>query len=365
MASPSLLAECARLAAGGGTGALASVARRRGSLPMSGTAKMLVTTSGGGARVGTVGGGCLEAEIIERAVEVAERRRPCISEHTLNADAAVDYGLTCGGTAVMLIEPVYGDPRLVAIYDACSALMARGDRAVLVTGGDWSVEIAKLLLGGATTVGAAVPELVAAALAFDPLAELPELRDGMLIEAVAGPPRLVVFGGGHVGAKVAEAASFAGWRVTVADDRPEFADPARLPFAESTVVCEYHELPPSLGIDAATYVVVATRGHQHDALVVEQLARLEIRYLGMLGSRRKVALTWRLLETAGVPRDRLRRIHAPVGLVIGADTPEEIAISVVAEMIAIRRAGSRRRGGAGDPADGENTVASVSPSGSG
>ncbi|MDQ6887415.1 MAG: XdhC family protein [Gemmatimonadota bacterium] len=363
MAAAPILAECARLAAGGGTGALASVARRRGSLPMSGTAKMLVTTSGGGARVGTVGGGCLEAEIIERAIDVAECRRPCISEHTLNAEAAGDYGLTCGGTAMMLIEPVYGDSSLVAIYDACTALMSRGSRAVMATSYDWSAGIAKLLLGEATTVGTAAPELVAAALAYDPLAELPELREGVLIEAVAGSPRLVVFGGGHVGARVAEAAAFAGWRVTVADDRPEFADATRLPFAESAVVCEYHALPESLAIDAATYVVVATRGHQHDALVVEQIARLDTRYLGMLGSRRKVALTWRLLEMAGVPRERLQRVRAPVGLSIGADTPEEIAISVVAEMVAVRRAGSRRRGGVDGPAGEEEGVRpGISPS---
>jgi xanthine dehydrogenase accessory factor len=144
---------------------------------------------------------------------------------------------------------------------------------------------------------------------------------------------------------VADAAAFAGWRVTVVDDRADFADPARHPAAETTVNCDYHDLPASLGIDADTYVVVATRGHQHDAVIVEQLARLDTRYLGMLGSRRKVALTWKLLEEQGISRARLDEIHAPVGLSIGADTPEEIAISVVAELVATRRAGSRRRGG--------------------
>jgi xanthine dehydrogenase accessory factor len=173
----------------------------------------------------------------------------------------------------------------------------------------------------------------------------PRLSDGALIEEVTGAPRLVVFGGGHVGARVAEAAAFAGWRVTVVDDRPDYADPARLPFAERAVVCDFHDLPSALGLDAATYAVVATRGHQHDAVIVDQLARIDLRYLGMLGSRRKVALTWKLLERWGVPPERLARVHAPVGLALGADTPAEIAISVVAEMIAERRSGSRRRTG--------------------
>jgi xanthine dehydrogenase accessory factor len=92
-----------------------------------------------------------------------------------------------------------------------------------------------------------------------------------------------------------------------------------------------------------TYAVVATRGHQHDAIIVDQLARIDLRYLGMLGSRRKVALTWTLLQQWGVPAERLTGIHAPVGLALGADTPAEIAISVVAEMIAVRRSGSPRR----------------------
>ncbi|MGH7656079.1 MAG: XdhC family protein, partial [Gemmatimonadaceae bacterium] len=117
MSLPDILAECARIAAGSsaaGAGALASVAKRHGSLPMSATAKMLVTA--GGARIGTVGGGCLEAEIIERAHDVLQRRVPALSTHSLNAELAGDYGLTCGGTAELFIEPVYSDDRLAAVY---------------------------------------------------------------------------------------------------------------------------------------------------------------------------------------------------------------------------------------------------------
>jgi xanthine dehydrogenase accessory factor len=343
MADPSILAECARLAAGGGEGALATVARRRGSLPMSATAKMLVTTRG--ARLGTVGGGCLEAEITERALEVASARAPAISEHTLNSELAGDYGLTCGGTAVMFIEPVYGDQTLAVVYAACVSALSKGGRAVVVTEANWEEGPHKALFAGDQVIGRTSPDMRGAAAAFDSRSELPALAGQILTEPLIGKPRLVVFGGGHVGARVVDAAAFAGWRVTVVDDRAEFADAARHPSAEATVVCDYHDLPPTLGIDADTYVVVATRGHQHDAVVVDQLARLETRYLGMLGSRRKVVLTWKLLEEQGISRARLDQIHAPVGLSIGADTPEEIAISVVAELVATRRSGSRRRGG--------------------
>jgi xanthine dehydrogenase accessory factor len=343
MAHPSILAECLRLASGGGDAALATVARRSGSLPMSATAKMLVTIEG--ARLGTVGGGCLEAEITERALEVAASRAPLITEHTLNSELAGDYGLSCGGTAVMFIEPVYGHDALARVYDACISALSKGDRAVVVTEANWNTGIRKAVFAGERMIGAASDAMRGAAGSLDPRSELPALSGDLLVEPLVGKPRLVVFGGGHVGARVAEAAAFAGWRVTVVDDRAEFADPARHPVAESTVACDYHALPAGLGIDGDTYVVVATRGHQHDAVVVEQVARMDTRYLGMLGSRRKVALTWKLLEEQGISRARLDQVHAPVGLSIGADTPEEIAISVVAELVATRRSGSRRRGG--------------------
>jgi xanthine dehydrogenase accessory factor len=357
MSLPEILAECARIAAGSsgaGAGALASVARRHGSLPMSATAKLLVTA--GGARIGTVGGGCLEAEIIERAHDVLQSRMPALSSHSLNAELAGDYGLTCGGTAELFIEPVFSDERLAAVYAEAAALMARGDRALMATGVDWSDGVMKAIvaadgerdgsrLKSTSIIGADNNRVRSAIEEFDPASELPSLENGVLVEPVSGKPRLVVFGAGHVGARVAEAAAFAGWRVTVADDRADFADARRLPFAERVVTCEFHDVLSAVQLDAETYVVIATRGHQHDVVLAGQLAPRPFRYLGMLGSRRKVAMTAKVLREWGITNEAIDQLHAPVGLSIGADTPEEIAVSVVAEMISVRRAGSRRRGG--------------------
>ena len=148
------------------------------------------------------------------------------------------------------------------------------------------------------------------------------------------------------------------------DDRPDFADATRLPFAERAVVCDFHDVLSAVALDADTYVVIATRGHQHDVVLAAQLAPRPLRYLGMLGSRRKVALTAKMLREWDVSEGDISRMHAPVGMPIGADTPEEIAVSVVAEMIAVRRAGSRRRGGVAlepeqDAAYGESTISST------
>lgn len=333
MTLAALLNECARLAAGGGVGALASVVRRRGSLPMSATAKLLVTADG--ARFGTIGGGCLEAEVMERALDVCERREPVCSQHSLNAELAGDYGLTCGGTADVFIEPIVPDAALAAMYAEAAAVVARGDRAVMATARDWPQGAPrKLLMSGDRVLGD--DTLRAAVEAFDPSRDVPLLGDDVVLEALVGAPRLVVFGAGHVGARICEAAAFAGWRVTIVDDRAEFADPTRLPWAEQVLVCDFGDVRAA-AVAPRDCVVIATRGHQHDALIAAQVAPIEPRFLGMLGSRRKAALTAQALRTWNVPEQAIERIVCPVGLDVGADTPAEIAVSVVGQLIAQRR----------------------------
>ena len=343
MSLASLLAECARLAAGGGVGALASVVRRRGSLPMSATAKLLVTADG--ARFGTVGGGCLEADIMEQALDVCERRVPICTSHTLNAELAGDYGLTCGGTAEVFIEPVIPDAALAALYTEAAAVVARGDRAVLATARAWPDGTPHKVLRTAQVtlqVGddAALRD---AAAAFDSRREEPALGDELVVEALVGAPRLVVLGAGHVGARICEAAAFAGWRVTIVDDRPEYADAARHPRAERVLVCDFSDVRAA-AVAATDCVVICTRGHQHDALIASQVAPLRPRFLGMLGSRRKAALTAQALRGWGVNAADVERIVCPVGLDVAADTPEEIAISVVAQLVAVRRGMVEGRG---------------------
>ena len=244
---------------------------------------------------------------------------PVILTHHLNADLAGDLGLSCGGTVDIVVEP------LVSAEDYVRALeqAAGAESGVVTTGLDWSAGPMKRFAPGVVT-------------ATDSSAELSHDRQ-LLIERLSLAPRVLVFGAGHVGSAIAQAADAAGFRVVVVDDRPEFADPAR--FSERVAVCAapVHEALARFPITAGDALVIATRGHRHDAVILERVAASAASYVGLLGSRRKKAVVTKALAAVGVPAAALDRVRVPVGLAIGAVTPEEIAVSVVGELIAWRR----------------------------
>ena len=161
-----------------------------------------------------------------------------------------------------------------------------------------------------------------------------------MVEFLLLPPRVVVFGAGHVGSAIAHAASVAGFRVVIVDDRPEFADPRRFPDTWRVLAASVDAALAAVTIAPQDAVVIATRGHRHDAMILERVAQSGAGYLGLLGSRRKQAVVTKALREAGVPAESLERVRVPVGLPIGAETPEEIAVSVTAELIAWRRRAS-------------------------
>jgi xanthine dehydrogenase accessory factor len=158
----------------------------------------------------------------------------------------------------------------------------------------------------------------------------------IFVEPIAAGPSALVVGGGHVGVAVAEAAKRAGFRVAVVDDRPEIVTAERFPSVDRRFVGGTELLGGELEVDESTFVVVVTRGHRYDKEWVEAILPHRPRYLGMIGSEEKVRATFEKLAASGVPADALARIHAPIGLDIGAETPDEIAVSVVAEMIAVK-----------------------------
>ena len=302
----------------GASGALATVARVRGSTPVPAGTKMLVGAEG--RLIGSVGGGCVEAEVIGAALEAQRRRAPTLLTHHLNADLAGDLGLSCGGTVDIFVEPLVAEQAYVRVLES-AATAASG---LVRTATDWSRRgpIKTFEQLGAARAGAA------ATLS----------RDGRFVEErLLLAPRVFVFGAGHVGAAIARAAAAAGFRVIVIDDRAEYADPSRFSDGVDVLAADVENALTRYPLMAADAVVIATRGHRNDALILERVATSPAGYVGLLGSRRKKVVVTKGLKAAGVPAKSLQRVRVPVGLAIGAITPEEIAVSVVAELIAWRR----------------------------
>ena len=146
-------------------------------------------------------------------------------------------------------------------------------------------------------------------------------------------------GGGHVGKATADLATTLGYRVVVVDDRPEFSNSERFPYADETVVTPYEDWSSKVSLNVNTFVVVATRGHRYDDMALESALNTRARYIGLMGSRRKSLMIYQRLLQQGVTLDRLREVKSPIGLDIGALTPEEIAVSVMSEIIMTRRGG--------------------------
>ena len=319
MNSRAVLWHAAAEAAEQGTvAALATVARKRGSLPLADDAKMLVMASG--ERLGTVGGGCVEADVTLQALATVKTGTPAVVRHTLNADLAGDVGLSCGGTVDLFLEPLIHGPGMAQLYRQVGDAIESRRQLTVVTSLDWSRSPQKRLQPGATRRQAFVDESAA-----------------VFIEPVPRVPRVIVFGAGHVGVEICRMAAGAGFHVVVVDDRDEFANPQRLPWASEILADDLGVVLDGMALEADDYVIAATRGHAFDAGVIARAAGSGAGYVGMLGSKRKLAVVRRALEANGVSPEALDRVRCPIGEDIGADTPAEIAVSVVAELIRIRR----------------------------
>ncbi len=333
---------------------VATVVRTKGSTPQKPGAKLLVRSDASG--VGTLGGGCVEGDIWFAANQLMKRGGP--SEHRdyeLNEDLAAEDGLVCGGTMFFLIDPVYRpDDYLDVAREIDGAYRGEGAVAVasLVRPADGQPEAigAKLLVreDGTTegTLGSEGLDRVASRKARDLMVlgrnEYVVADDGAeyFVEAYTTPPQMVLCGGGHVARAIAPLAKSVGFRLFVTDDREEFASSDRFPEADRVVVAKPEDAIPQLPINPNTFIIIATRGHRFDNVALEAAARTPAKYVGLLGSRRKTILIYEDLLRAGMPVERVREIRSPVGLDIRARTPEEIAVSIIAEVLMFRLGGT-------------------------
>ncbi len=257
MKSRSIFEAALEAEARGDRAALVTVVSTEGSTPQKAGARMLVHADG--RIVGTIGGGCLEAEMTWRAREAIEGGRPKLVSYDLTPEQAGEDGLVCGGRMQVFIEPI------------------------------------------------------------------------------EGTPVLCLFGAGHVAQPLARMAKACGFRVELVDDRVKFANAERFPEADLIVVDSFTEAAAKMTLGPNSYAIVVTRGHKGDGEALRAVLGRGLRFVGLLGSRPKVVHIFAALRDEGVSAEELAGVHAPLGLEIGAQTPEEIAVSILAEMIAVRR----------------------------
>jgi len=253
--------EIVKLQREGRRGAMATIVNSRGSIPSFRSAKMLVRDDGSIA--GTIGGGCVEAEVWQAAREVIENEKSRTLSFDLNQDPKYDTGLVCGGTLEIFIEPI-----------------------------------------------------------------LPT-------------PLIYLFGAGHVSLELYKAARSAGFDVAVIDDRDTYANVERFPEARQVIAEDFDRAMESLKVAETAYIVIATRGHRDDMRVLRWAVQTPARYIGMIGSKRKAITIYRELMKEGLKAEMFDRVRSPIGLDIGAITPEEIAVSILAELVAVRRRAER------------------------
>ena len=340
---------------------LATVVRTKGSTPQKAGAMLLVKDDGSG--LGTLGGGCVEGDIWFAAKEMLRQGGgPEFKDYYLNEDIAARDGLVCGGTMYFYLEPLRQLDDFLPLGDEILEAYDGGEPVGLATIVNSPVRPdrlgAKLLLRADGTVSGTLgaPELDELALetahriAHIGNNESISTEDGteIFVEGFTTPPTLVMVGGGHVGKATADLANILGYRVYLVDDRPEFSNEGRFPYAEQTIVTPYDRWSDHLSINVNSYIVVATRGHRYDDMALESALRSRARYIGLLGSRRKTLMIYRRLIEQGVTKDRVKEVFAPIGLNIGALTPEEIAVSIMSEIIMVRRGGDGGRMTMGD-----------------
>jgi xanthine dehydrogenase accessory factor len=358
---PDIHRELARLTAAGKAAVLARIIRQEGSAPRAVGTRMLMREDG--TLAGTIGGGLLEHQTLLRAREVMDTGRSAVLHVRLSGKDVSAGEMICGGDVEVFLEAFSGRSTAAGeVFGRAAELVKQGRRGILISCVAEGLENSAAMLAAddgtvhGSLVGPGGPITV------DP-AQWVQLRRPVLtrLDDHPGRPRLFVepiepeavlylFGAGHVSTCVAPLAGMVGFRVCVIDDRPEFANRERFPGADEIRVERFAEAFRKVSVTPADFIAVITRGHAHDQDVLREALKTPAVYIGMIGSLRKRDMIYRSLLSEGVSRAELDRVHSPIGVDIRAESPEEIAVSIVAELIRVRAEGAVRRvGAAGSP----------------
>lgn len=346
-----ILTELIRLAETGTDCVLCTLVETRGSTPQKAGATMLVLPDG--SQRGTLGGGCVEAEVKQRALRGLPNHNPELLTFHLDDNYGWDDGLICGGRMTILAQPVSARQQansslayfkrfrdLAATGQGCTEALLLQETSAVGAGSRFLFDakaLASASLHSDSAPGILTQNLI-------PLLQRPRpyARQGVAYLPLLPRIRVLIVGGGHVGQAVGKLAADADFDVWVLDDREQYASQERFPLAQRRIVGDIgatlRELR-STEVTPSTYALIVTRGHAHDEEALYHLATTPAGYVGMIGSKRKIRLIFDDLIAKGIPRESLARVHAPLGLNIGSQTVPEIAISIVAELIAQRNLG--------------------------
>jgi xanthine dehydrogenase accessory factor len=294
-----LFDEIVRRCRAGERVALCTVVAARGSTPQSRGARMLLLPDG--QTLGTLGGGCVEAEVRQRALALMHEDQSKLLTFKLDHDYGWDDGLICGGTMDIFVQTLQGEQAAQPFDEAVQQLRA----------------------GNPATVQ------------FE--YETEQSTRAEYREQLDPPAKLIIAGAGHVGQALTKLASELAFEVTIIDDRPDLASVERFPTAARRTIGDIEAELRRQPIDPQTYIVIVTRGHRHDGKALAAVVNSNAKYIGLIGSKRKVKTIFEDLLQQGAPLEALLKVHAPIGLEIGSVTVPEIAVSIAAELIAVRR----------------------------
>ena len=338
----------------GNASALAIVVSVKGSTPRAEGSQMLIKKDG--SIVGSIGGGCLEATVWQAARTALKTGLPKVIDYDLTGRTDTPEGLICGGIMKVFVDVIGPKPAFNA-FEEIVRLKNEGNSSLLGTlvgeegRAAWS-ETPRIIVnedgGTLGSLGDASLDNQVQAVAAETLKsgtssllELKKDREAapklVFAEPLTPQPTVYIFGAGHIGFAVSKIAKMTGFRVSVIDDRPAYACAARFPEADEFFVEDPADMVPRLNLNKVSYLVIACRGHLEDQRVLAQAVNTPAGYIGMLGSRKKTKTVFSNLKSEGITQAALDRIHSPIGLPISTETPEEIAVSIMAEIIDIRR----------------------------
>ena len=336
--------QAAKVLKKGGNIALITVISTTGSTPGKVGYKMLVLGKNG-KTIGTVGGGLIEANMINIAKSILPTIQNQVFRFDLNGIEDDGKGI-CGGSIELLIETF--DKKSLSLFKELSTVIENGGSGVLISIISPKKSPKKIFLKSAeqTDIAGDVsfpPEICGSIkqLAAKEQSAKQKLENGteIFVETIPEQPMLFIFGAGHLSYYISRYARSLNFRVTICDDRAEFANRKRFPDATNIIVEDFERAFDKIDINKDSYVVIVTKGHKCDEIVLGKSVKTDARYIGMVGSRRKTSTILKSLHKKGIPEQALRKVYSPIGISIGAVTPEEIALSIVCELVKIRRLG--------------------------